>query len=168
LRDATDGMPDGLPDTDDPGTPGIDDSVAGELNDKLMRLAAEFANHRKRTAHASREAREAGRLDVLSGILPLYDNFVRALDAAESNSEVLPFLEGIEMLRTQFDSFFAAQGLERVACVSGSQFDPNLQEASGVLPSPNEELRGAVAQELQAGFTFSGRLVRAAQVLVYG
>lgn len=163
-----DDMREELEDKDAPEPAGVPDADAEALNDRLMRLAAEFANHRKRTAHASREAREAGRLDVLSGILPLYDNFVRALDAAESNSEVLPFLEGIEMLRTQFDSFLAAQGLERVACVSGSQFDPNLQEASGVLPSPNEELRGTVAQELQAGFTFSGRLVRAAQVLVYG
>jgi molecular chaperone GrpE len=163
-----DDMPEELAEADVSESAGASDTDAAALNDKLMRLAAEFANHRKRTARAREEAREAGRLDVLLCLLPLYDNFVRALDAAESNAEVQPFLDGIEMIRTQFDSFLAGQGLERIVSEPGSQFDPNMQEASGVLPAPEEGLRGTVAQELQAGFTLSGRLVRAAQVLVYG
>jgi molecular chaperone GrpE len=152
----------------DSGLSAADDAPAHMVAaDRFVRLAAEFDNFRKRTARAREEARADGRLDVLSDLLPLYDNFVRALDAAESNPAVQPFLDGIELIRTQFDAFFAEHGMERIAAIAGSEFDPNMQQAAGMLPAPSEALQGKVAQELQAGFTVRGRLVRPATVLVY-
>jgi molecular chaperone GrpE len=135
---------------------------------KLLRLQADFDNFRRRITSVRQEEGDAARIRTLADLLPVYDNFVRALEHGEENPELLPYLDGFELIRQQLEQYLVDQGLEEVPARIGDPFDPNVHEATGTLVPDDEELGGRVAMLLQRGFTFKGQLVRPANVLVYG
>jgi molecular chaperone GrpE len=138
-----------------------------DLTNKFVRLQADFENYRKRTARARADAADDARRELFAALLPVYDNFLRALDHAEENPESRPFVEGFELIAQQFSQFLQQQGLQEIAAAPGMAFDPKFHEATGTLPAPGANSSGAIADELQKGFTFGGIVVRPAKVLVY-
>lgn len=141
-------------------------SPANDAAQKLLRLQADFDNFRRRNQAAKQEAREEARREVLEALLPVYDNFLRALDHAQDEEDYSPFATGIEGIRMQFEEFFRRQGLEPIAAEEGDPFDPNLHEATGTLPGTDEQ-DGSVAKELRRGFKHKNQVLRPAQVLVF-
>lgn len=138
-----------------------------KLKTKLLHLRADFDNYKKRTTRSRGEASEETRREVLAALLPIYDNFERALTQAESMPELLPFLNGFELIMQQLNDFLRNQGLEEIPAESGTPFDPNVHDATGVIPvegqPPNE-----VAHLQQKGYTYKGQIVRPASVMVTG
>lgn len=141
-----------------------DGSVAA--NQKLLRLQADFENFRRRNASAKQEARDESRREMLEALLPIYDNFLRAIEHAEEAEDYSPFFEGVRGIRQQFDEFFRRQGLVSILAEPGDVFDPHLHEATGALPGSPEQDQ-TIAKELQKGFTHKDQVVRTAKVLVY-
>lgn len=142
-----------------------DDDRVLDLHTKLLRMRADFDNFRRRNATATADARREARAALMTDLLPVYDNFVRALEGAESHPEVLPFLDGFEMIRGQLEGFMRAQGVEIIAPAAGEPFDPVFHEATGVVAGDGEP--DTVAHVVQAGFMLGDIMLRPAQVLVF-
>ena len=136
-----------------------------ESHDQFLRKAAEFENFRKRMNQEKASAIEFANQTLLLDIIPIIDDFERAIDAGETTNEIASFLEGIKMiekrLTTQLESKW---GLKRFNSV-GEPFDPNLHEALYMEKSP--DVKEAVVQEdLFKGYFLKDRVIRAAKVKV--
>ena len=131
-----------------------------ETRDRLLRLQAEFDNFRRRTVREKDDLRQTANADLLASLLPVLDNFDRALAHAEDS----PILEGIVMVQKQFWDILNREGLEK-AGVEGEVFDPKYHEA--VMREVQEGTEpGMILQVLQPGYKYKDRLLRAAMVKV--
>ena len=132
-----------------------------EQKDKYLRLMAEYDNFRKRTAKERLELTDNVKASSVSEILPMMDNFERALavECADEN-----FKKGIDMLYKQFTDALARLGVKPME-LEGTEFDPNV--ATAVSTVDNEELgENTVAQVLQNGYTIGEKVIRPAVVIV--
>jgi molecular chaperone GrpE len=132
------------------------------LQDRLLRTAAEFDNYRKRIDRERRELSEYAASDVLLELLPIIDNFERALQAPGSEGE--GFRKGVELIHKQMLDLLRKRGVTAVEAL-GADFDPNLHQA--VIHEPSAGHRdGEVMEELQRGYKLGERLLRPAMVKV--
>ena len=128
-----------------------------EQKDKMLRLAAEFDNYKKRTAREYAALIESANLDLIRSLLDILDNFRRALASAK-DADAEAIFKGMEMIYNQFDSLLKERGLEEIEA-EGQPFDPELHEA--VMTTPTDEVpEDYVAGELQKGYKIKGRVVR--------
>lgn len=136
--------------------------LAARLQDQLLRSQAEFENFRKRTRRDMQQNIELANRDLLEKILPVLDNFSRAL--ANPGSSVEALHDGLQMVDKQLIDLLAAQGLQKIEAL-GQPFDPNLHEAIATDHS-DEYPENHVIEVLQDGYTLNGRLLRPAMVRV--
>ena len=132
------------------------------LSDKLMRTAAEFDNFKKRTA---REKEDFYKMAVCETVLPLLsvlDNLDRAVIAAE-NTEDTGMLEGVKMIKKQFDEALASIGVEPIEAV-GCEFDPEKHNA--VMMAESDEKENTVIEEFQKGYLYKDKVIRHSMVKV--
>jgi molecular chaperone GrpE len=145
---------------------GQDSAREADLMNKLVRLQADFDNFRKRSLAGRAEARDEARKEILLDLLPIYDNFLRAMDHAEEMEDYGSLRTGIDSILQQMREFFNRQNLREIDAQAGTEFDPNLHEAVGVVPGDADK-HHTIAQEVQKGFELNGNVVRPARVLVY-
>ncbi len=132
------------------------------LRDRMMRLAADFDNYRKRAIREQQEARDFSAMNVLRDFLPVLDNLERAL--AHCSEDDHPVLQGVKLVAKQFTDTLGRHGVEAVAAV-GVPFDPEVHEAVAQQPTAERE-PGTIIDEAQRGYTMRGRLLRASKVVV--
>lgn len=157
---------------------GVTDKMAGdapaepdklaEMEDKYIRLQAEFDNFRKRTLREKMELAAAGGADVLKAILPLRDDVARADVAARSEvaaSDPQKFIEGVELIGRKFDELLKARGVEPISAL-GQELDTDLHEAVARIPAKSPDQKGRVVEVIQPGYTLHGRVLRYAKVVV--
>lgn len=132
-----------------------------ELQDRYLRLAAEFDNFRKRTERERLEAIEYAAMGAVKALLPVLDDFERALKAQSADAG---YVRGVELIYQRFYDSMKKLGLEPLES-EGKPFDPNYHEAIERVVDPNVE-QDTVVAELQRGYLFKGRLLRAALVRV--
>jgi molecular chaperone GrpE len=148
---------------------GTDDSIAAlqqerdALQDRLLRTAAEFDNYRKRIDRERRELAEFAAADVLTELLPIVDNFDRALQAP-AGPESEAFRKGIELIHKQMLDLLRKRGVRPIDAL-GADFDPNFHQAVVQEVSPDHR-EGEVMEELQRGYMLGDRLLRPAMVKV--
>lgn len=133
-----------------------------EKKDRLLRLQADFDNFRRRSAKEREEISAVVTQNFCKDMLPLLDNFERAM-AAETK-DVEAFQKGVEMIFTQFQKILKKNGLEHIEAV-GQKFDPNFHQAVMRVEDPEKE-DDTVAQELQKGYMVKGRVIRPSMVQV--
>lgn len=133
-----------------------------EKKDRLLRLQADFDNFRRRSAKEREEISAVVTQNFCKDMLPLLDNFERAM-AAETK-DVEAFQKGVEMIFTQFQKVLKKNGLEQIEAV-GQKFDPNFHQAVMRVEDPERE-DDTVAQELQKGYMVKGRVIRPSMVQV--
>lgn len=133
-----------------------------EKKDRLLRLQADFDNFRRRSAKEREEISAFVTQNFCKDMLPLLDNFERAM-AAETK-DVEAFQKGVEMIFTQFQEVLKKNGLEQIEAV-GQKFDPNFHQAVMRVEDPEKE-DDTVAQELQKGYMVKGRVIRPSMVQV--
>lgn len=133
-----------------------------EKKDRLLRLQADFDNFRRRSAKEREEISAVVTQNFCKDMLPLLDNFERAM-AAETK-DVEAFQKGVEMIFTQFQEVLKKNGLEQIEAV-GQKFDPNFHQAVMRVEDPEKE-DDTVAQELQKGYMVRGRVIRPSMVQV--
>jgi molecular chaperone GrpE len=135
-----------------------------ELEDRLLRLAAEFDNYRKRTAkefaHLVKNANER----LIFELLNTLDNFQRALDSAKTSNDYENFHKGVELIYTHMKDILTKEGLKEIEAL-GKPFDPNFHEA--VTQADSDEYKeGIVMEEISKGYLLNDRLLRASKVVV--
>jgi len=144
------------------------DTLKEELalaNDKYLRLYAEFDNFRRRTIKEREEARKMEGKDVIVSLLPVLDDFERALKAMETATEVAPVKEGVSLVQNKIKNILSQKGLKGMESI-GTPFDPELHEAITNIPAPTEELKGKVIDEMEKGYFLNDKVVRFAKVIV--
>ena len=142
------------------------DDKVNELNDRYMRLMAEFENFRKRTDKEKEMMFETGAKSVIEKILPVVDNFERALEMAkpEEGAEPDPFMDGIDKIYKQLMTEFDNIGVKPIEAV-GKPFDPQFHNA--VMQEEAEGVEsGTVIKEMQKGYMYRDSVVRHSMVSV--
>lgn len=137
-----------------------------ELNDRHLRLAAEFNNFRRRTEQQRLESWARAQADLVEKFLDVLDDLHRVADLDMSNATVEGIMEGIDLVERKFVRTVADMGMEMID-PAGDAFDPELMEAMMRVPTENEEEDDVVAQVFQKGYTLKGILVRPARVSVH-
>ncbi len=136
-----------------------------ELNDKYTRLYSEFDNFRKRTAKEKKEIMDAGGEDVFKSMLPVIDDFERAIKSNAEATDLKAINDGINLIYNKFKSTLNQKGLTEMKSV-GEVFNPDLQEAITNVPAPSEDLKGKVVDELEKGYMLNGKIIRFAKVVI--
>ena len=133
-----------------------------EKEERALRLQADFENFRRRTAKEKEELSAVVTQGILKDMLPLLDNFERAM-AAEAK-DIDSFKQGVEMIFKQFGEILVKNGLEHIE-VEGQKFDPNFHQAVMRVENPDMEDE-SIAAELQKGYIVKGRVIRPSMVQV--
>jgi molecular chaperone GrpE len=136
-----------------------------ELKDKNLRLMAEFDNFRKRSLKERTDLIKYGGEGVLKNILPLIDDFERALQAMESASDVEAVKEGVDLIYTKFIAFLGENGVQEIR-TKNEVFDTDLHEAVTTFPVEDEDAKGKIIDCLAKGYTLNEKVIRFAKVVV--
>lgn len=140
-------------------------SAIEEQKDKYLRLSAEFDNYRKRTLKEKAELIKNGAEKTLTAILPILDDFERALKNLEATEETKVMKEGVELIFTKFQKVLQQEGLQAIE-TEGKDFDVDFCEAIALVPAPSEDLKGKILDCVQTGYMLNDKVIRHAKVVV--
>lgn len=144
-------------------TEALREELEAEQN-KYLRLLADYDNFKRRTQKDKQDAEKFRAQSLLSDLLPVMDNFERALSVEVKSEEAAALLKGLQMVQKSLHEAVQREGLEEVKAV-GEPFDPNVHQA--VMQEKDEEAEpGSVLMELQKGYTLKGRVLRPSMVKV--
>lgn len=136
-----------------------------EQKDKYLRLSAEFDNYRKRTMKEKAELILNAGEKSISSILPIVDDFERALKNMETATDVAAVKEGVELIYNKFMSVLGQNGV-KVIETKEQPLDTDYHEAIAVIPAPNEALKGKILDCVQTGYILNDKVIRHAKVVV--
>ena len=155
--------------TDNPDeNPENADNVSEELaklNDSYLRLMAEYDNYRKRTIKEKSELIKTGGEKAFAGLLPVIDDFERAIKTIETASDLSAVKEGILLIYNKFMAYLKQNGVNPIESL-GQDFDPDFGEAVAMIPAADEEQKGKVIENIQTGYTLYDKVIRHAKVVV--
>ena len=134
------------------------------INDKYLRLAAEFENYKRLTQRDQREQIRFGNEQLLKELLPVVDNMERAIKAARTNGSDSALIQGVELTLKQLFGILAKFGVQAIE-TAGQDFDPSAHQAVSYGPS-NDVSANKVLDEFQKGYRLHDRILRAAMVSV--
>ena len=135
-----------------------------EANDMMLRLAAELDNYKKRVAKERESLIRYATQDIIQGLLPILDNFERAIESASKSKDSDSFLEGVRMIFKQMYDTLERKGVSKIDAV-GKTFDPTIHEAVMQVTS-EEHPESVVVAELQRGYMLHDRIIRPSKVVV--
>lgn len=135
------------------------------LNDKNLRLFAEFDNFRKRSAKEKLELLQMAGSGTITNLLPVLDDMDRASANNANANDPEAIKQGMELIRQKFMNLLAAQGVKAMNA-KGEPFDPDLHEAITNAPAPSPDLKGKVLEVVENGYTMNDKVIRYAKVVV--
>ena len=135
------------------------------LEDKYLRQVAEFDNYRKRTIKEKAELIKNGGERAIESILPVLDDFERAMANMAKNESAAEIMTGIELIYNKFVGILKQNGLQKIE-TEGADFNTDFHEAIAMIPAPTEELKGKVLDCVQTGYTLNDKVIRHAKVAV--
>ena len=136
-----------------------------DQKDKYLRLSAEFDNYRKRTMKEKAELILNGGEKSISSILPIVDDFERALKNMETATDVAAVKEGVELIYNKFMKVLGQNGV-KVIETKEQPLNTDYHEAIAVIPAPDEALKGKILDCVQTGYTLNDKVIRHAKVVV--
>lgn len=128
-------------------------------------LMAEFDNYRKRTVKEKAELIKNGGEKTMLGLLPVIDDFERAIDAIDKSSDVEGLKEGVDLIYNKFMKYLESQQVKPMES-TGTDFDADIYEAVTTFPAPDESMKGKVIDTVQKGYTINEKVLRHAKVVV--
>ena len=140
------------------------EALAAE-KDKFLRLFAEFENYKRRTNKERMELFKTAGQEVIVALLPVMDDFDRALKELERNGDDDLF-KGVELIRNKFSDTLKNKGLAQIEVGQGDGFDAELHEAVTQIPAPNKKLKGKVVDVIEKGYRLGDRIIRHPKVVV--
>ncbi len=141
------------------------DAELKEKDDRYLRLYAEFENYKRRTSAERIELFKTAGQEVMLAMIPVLDDFERALKAMETATEVTAIKEGIELVSQKFKHTLNTKGLKAMESI-GQPFNADLHEAITSIPAPSQELKDKVVEELEKGYYLGDKVIRYAKVIV--
>ena len=139
--------------------------MVNEEKDRYLRLAAEFDNYRKRTLKEKAELIKNGGEKTLTAILPVLDDFERALKNMEAHEATQAMKEGVELIFNKFQKILGQEGLQKIE-TEGKDFDVDFHEAIALIPAPSEDLKGKILDCVQTGYMLNEKVIRHSKVAV--
>jgi len=136
-----------------------------ERKNEYLRLMAEFDTFRRRTAEEKLELVRSASADTIKGLLPVLDDCEIALAQLDKATDSEAAKEGTLLIFNKLMAYLKTKGLERIEA-KGEAFDTELHEAVTLFPAPSEDLKGKVIDVAQTGYTFGGKVLRFAKVIV--
>jgi molecular chaperone GrpE len=136
-----------------------------QLNDSYLRLMAEYDNYRKRTIKEKAELIKTGGEKAFVGLLPVIDDFERAVKTLKTATDISAVKEGVLLIYSKFMSYLQQNGVKPIES-PGQVFDPEMNEAVAAFPATDEEQKGKVIDSIQTGYTLYDKVIRHAKVVV--
>jgi len=136
-----------------------------EMKDKHLRLQAEFDNYRKRTLQEKSDLIKAGGESTIVNLLPVIDDFGRAMDSFEKVDSVEAMKEGLLLISNKFHAFLKQNGVSEIEAKE-LEFDTDKHEALTKIPAPSEDLKGKVVDVIEKGYQLHDKVIRYAKVVV--
>jgi molecular chaperone GrpE len=152
------------PDKKDEEIASLNEKLAS-VNDRHLRLQAEFDNYRKRTLKEKADLIKTAGESVLANILPVIDDFNRALDAMKNLGDDDPIKQGFLLINNKFNDFLKQNNVKEIDALN-QVFDCELHEALTKIPAPAEELKGKNIDVIQKGYLLNDKVIRFAKVVV--
>lgn len=148
--------------------PTAEDTLRVELadaNDKYLRLYAEFDNYKRRTSKERLELLQTAGKDVIVDLLPVLDDFERAVKSMETAADVQAVKEGVMLIQNKLRNILTGKGLKEMNSV-GTPFDAEIHEAITNIPASSEDMKGKVMDEVEKGYYLNDKVIRFAKVVV--
>lgn len=136
-----------------------------ELQDKYLRLSAEFDNYRKRTLKEKMDISRYAGEELLKSMLPLADDFDRALKHMEESTDCKGLKEGVDLISCKFTEFLRQNGIMEIESLN-TEFNVDLHDAVAKIPVTGEEQKGKVVEILQKGYYLKDKVIRHSKVVV--
>lgn len=136
-----------------------------DMNDKNLRLMAEFDNYRKRTLKERIDLIKTAGENILVDMLPLVDDFERGLKAMETSEDVQAVKNGVDMIYSKFVAFLLQNGVKEIPTVD-EIFNTEFHEAITTFPAPTEEQKGKIIDCATKGYTLNDKVIRFSKVVV--
>ncbi|MCQ2194835.1 MAG: nucleotide exchange factor GrpE [Paludibacteraceae bacterium] len=136
-----------------------------KLHDEYMRLYADFDNYRKRTMKEKSELIKTASEGVLVDVLPLVDDFERAIQSMDNTDSVDAVKEGVSLIYNKLLSFLSAKGVKEIEAV-GLPFDTEFHDAITTIPAPSEDMKGKIIDCTQKGYTLYDKVIRYSKVVI--
>ncbi len=136
-----------------------------ELNDKYLRLYSEFDNYRRRVSKEKLEIGKTAGEDIISSLLPVMDDFDRAIALFGEDAQTDPVKQGIILIFNKFRTTLNQKGLSEIEAI-GVDFDTDYHEAVAHIPAPEPEFKGKVIDVTQKGYLLNDKVIRFAKVVV--
>ncbi len=138
---------------------------AAEWRDKYLRLYAEFDNFRKRTMKERAELLSTASADVIKEMLPILDDFDRAVKANETVEDITAVKEGFVLIHHKLYKKLEMKGLKPIQA-KDQAFDTDFHEAITQIPAPTEDLKGKVVDEVEKGYMLNEKIIRFSKVVI--
>jgi molecular chaperone GrpE len=136
-----------------------------DLNDKNLRLMAEFDNYRKRSLKERSDLIKTASESVFVNILPMIDDFERALKATETANDVNALQEGVQLIYNKFIAFLLQNGVKAIP-TENEVFNTDLHEAITTFPAPSDDMKGKIIDCATKGYTMNEKVIRFSKVVV--
>lgn len=136
-----------------------------ELNDKYLRLYSDFDNYRKRTAKEKQELYKTAAEGVIVDLLPILDDFERAIKSSEETDNISAIREGEKLIYGKFQNMLHQKGLEEIEAI-GKVFDTDHHEAVTKFKAPSKDMVGKVIDQTEKGYQLNGKVIRYAKVVI--
>ena len=136
-----------------------------EIQDKHLRLQAEFDNFRRRTLKEKADLIKSGGESVLVNILPVVDDFERALDSLKGVEDEDAGKQGTLLIYNKFKEFLKQSNIKEIDALH-QDFDVDLHEAITKIPAPGDDLKGKVVDVIQKGYCLNEKVIRFAKVVI--
>lgn len=137
-----------------------------ELNDKHLRLHAEFENFKRRTAKERIDLYKNAGEETLVTLLPILDDFERAIKAKSDSQEEQKEDKGVLLIYNKMKSALELKGLKAMEDVIGKDLNTDFHEAITNIPSPSEDMRGKIIDVIEKGYFLNDKVIRYAKVVV--
>ena len=128
-------------------------------------MYSEFDNYRKRTSKERIELSKTASEEMILNLLPVLDDFERAMKAIEPNEQTAIIREGVELIYIKMFTMLQAKGLKPMESI-GTEFDPEIHEAIAQIPAQDDDSKGKVIDEVEKGYYLNDKLIRYAKVIV--
>ena len=135
------------------------------LNDRYLRLSAEYDNYRKRTLKEKMEMVKSAGNEILLNFLPVADNLERAKRSVDESDDVESLKEGINLIFKNLSDFLRTKGVKEIEAI-GKDFDTDLHEAITKIPAPEKKLKGKVVDVIEKGYILNNKVLRFAKVVI--
>lgn len=136
-----------------------------QINDKYLRLSAEFDNYRKRTLNERLELIKSAGKDILIEFLPIVDNLERAKKSVEETKDIDALKEGVELIFKHLTGFLKQKGIKEIEA-KGKEFDTDLHEALTKIPVTDEKMKGKIVDVIEKGYKLNDKVIRYAKVVI--